>query len=98
MANQLWMQGEEAAFLNDPARVFNERHYLALREIQARIGLEYFGIDCAIDTNGNLLVFEVNASMLVHDDNAEFPYKSPAVHRIKAAFSEMLARLAKSMI
>jgi tetratricopeptide (TPR) repeat protein len=96
MANQVWMQDEEAAFLNDPTLVFNEGHYRALRTIQERIGLEYFGIDCSVDTNGELLVFEVNASMLVHDDNAEFPYKNPAVHRIKAAFDAMLARFAKS--
>ena len=96
MANQKWMQDEEAAFLTDPARVFNEAHYRALAEIQRRIGLEYFGIDCSVDTNGELLVFEVNASMLVHDDNAEFPYKNPAVYRIKAAFDAMLARIAKS--
>ncbi|MDE2468133.1 MAG: tetratricopeptide repeat protein, partial [Bradyrhizobium sp.] len=96
MANQVWMQEEEAAFLNDPALVFNERHYQALLAIQQRIGLEYFGIDCSVDTKGELLVFEVNASMLVHDDNAEFSYKDPAVRRIKAAFASMLARLAKS--
>jgi hypothetical protein len=40
-------------------------------------------------------VFEVNASMLVHDDNAEFPYKAPFVHRIKQAFDEMLRKLAQ---
>jgi tetratricopeptide (TPR) repeat protein len=96
MANQVWMQQEEAAFLNDPTLVFNAGHYQALRVIQERIGLEYFGIDCSVDTNGELLVFEVNASMLVHDDNAEFLYKDPAVRRIKAAFVAMLARFAKS--
>jgi tetratricopeptide (TPR) repeat protein len=96
MANQTWMQQEEAAFLNEPTRVFNARHYQALREIRQRIGLEYCGIDCALDTNGDLLVFEVNASMLVHDDNAEFAYKDPAVRRIKAAFDAMLAKFAKS--
>ena len=96
MANQAWMQDEEAAFLNNPALVFNERHYQALLAIQQHIGLEYFGIDCSVDTHGELLVFEVNASMLVHDDNAEFSYKDPAVRRIKAAFAAMLARLAKS--
>jgi tetratricopeptide (TPR) repeat protein len=96
MANRVWMQDEEAAFLNEPTGVFNEGHYQSLRIIQQRIGLEYFGIDCSVDTNGDLLVFEVNASMLVHDDNAEFPYKDPAVRRIKAAFDAMLARFAKS--
>jgi tetratricopeptide (TPR) repeat protein len=95
MANQEWMQREEATFLNDPTQVFNPAHYRALREIQQRIGLDYFGIDCSIDISGDLLVFEVNASMLVHDDNAEYPYKDPAVRRIKAAFDAMLAKFAR---
>jgi tetratricopeptide (TPR) repeat protein len=94
MANQVWMQQEEAAFLDEPTRVFTEKHYQALREIQRRIGLEYCGIDCAIDSKGDLLVFEVNASMLVHDDVGDFPYKYPAVRRIKAAFDAMMARFA----
>ncbi len=94
MANQEWMQREEAAFLDDPACVFNPEHYQALREIQQRMELDYFGIDCGVDTNGDLLVFEVNASMLVHDDNAQFPYKDPAVRRIKSAFDAMLTKLA----
>ena len=98
MANQIWMQQEEAAFLNEPTRVFSERHYQALRGIHQRIGLEYAGIDCALDVNGDLLVFEVNASMLVHNDNAGFSYKDPAVRRIKVAFDAMLARFAKSGI
>jgi len=58
--------------------------------LRGRIGLDYFGIDCALDSCGDLLVFEVNASMLVHDDNAEFPYKDPHVRAIKAAFDAML--------
>ncbi len=96
MANQVWMQREEAAFLDDPSRVFNAGNYQTLRTIQQRIGLEYFGIDCGLDAGGNLVVFEVNASMLVHDDNREFPYKDPAVRRIKAAFDAMLAKLASA--
>jgi tetratricopeptide (TPR) repeat protein/glutathione synthase/RimK-type ligase-like ATP-grasp enzyme len=98
MANQAWMQQEEAVFLNDPARVFNAGHYEALRTIQQRIGLEYFGIDCGLDASGDIVVFEVNASMLVHDDNKEFPYKDPAVRRIKTAFDAMLAKRAISGI
>jgi tetratricopeptide (TPR) repeat protein len=96
MANQPWMQREEAAFLGDPAAVFNESQLRALEHIRQRIGLEFCGIDCALDVGGDLVVFEVNASMLVHDDNRGFPYKDPAVHRIKAAFDSMLARLAAS--
>jgi hypothetical protein len=34
----------------------------------------------------------VNASMLVHGNNEQFPYKTEAVERIKSAFHAMLAR------
>jgi tetratricopeptide (TPR) repeat protein len=94
MANQPWMQREEAAFLNDPTAVFSPAQYQALHTIRQRIGLEYCGIDCALDSSGNLVVFEANASMLVHGRNEEFPYKMPAVQRIKLAFEAMLRRFA----
>jgi tetratricopeptide (TPR) repeat protein len=94
MAHQPWMQAEEAAFLANPHAVFTAAHYRTLRAIRARIGLDYFGIDCALARSGELVVFEVNASMLVHDDNAEFPYKDSAVRAIKTAFDAMLRRRA----
>jgi len=96
MADHAWMQREEEAFLGDPASVFNPGHYRMLREIQQRIGLDYFGIDCGLDRSGDLVVFEVNASMLVHGQNDDFPYKTPFVQRIKAAFDEMLRKFATS--
>jgi tetratricopeptide (TPR) repeat protein len=94
MANQQWMQQEEQAFLRNPSTVFNSLHDQALRAIRRRIGLEFFGIDCGLDRSGNLVVFEVNASMLVHDHNENFPYKAPFVLRIKLAFDEMLRKFA----
>jgi tetratricopeptide (TPR) repeat protein len=94
MGDHGWMQREEEAFLGNPGAVFDAGHYAALHEIRARIGLDYFGIDCGIDREGRLVVFEVNASMLVHADNAEFPYKDPYVRAIKAAFDAMLRRRA----
>jgi tetratricopeptide (TPR) repeat protein len=94
MADHPWMQREEAAFLADPASVFTPSHERVLREIQARIGLDYFGIDCGLDGCGNLVVFEANASMLVHGHNAAFPYKTPFVQRIKRSFDAMLRKFA----
>jgi tetratricopeptide (TPR) repeat protein len=94
MADHPWMQREEEAFLGDPAGVFNPSHYLILREIRRRIGLDYFGIDCGLDVCGNLVVFEANASMLVHEQNEDFPYKAPFVLRIKSAFDAMLRKFA----
>ena len=94
MADHPRMKQEEEAFLNNPASVFGSSHYRVLREISERIGLDYFGIDCGLDASENLVVFEVNASMLVHDQNQEFPYKMPFVQRIKAAFGAMLRKFA----
>ena len=94
MPDHPWMQDEEAAFLANPGAVFNSRHYQALRAIRERIGLDFFGIDCGLDAAGQLVVFEVNASMLVHEDNATMPYKDPFVRAIKTAFDAMLQRRA----
>jgi hypothetical protein len=35
----------------------------AVAEIDRRMGLDYYGIDCSIDKDGQLLIFEVNANM-----------------------------------
>ncbi|MGA8899156.1 tetratricopeptide repeat protein [Bradyrhizobium sp.] len=95
MAHQRWMQQEEATFLNNPAAVFGPAQMQALEAIRERIGLDYFGIDCGLDESGNVVVFEVNASMLVHARNEGFLYKDPAVRRIKLAYDAMLRRHAK---
>ncbi len=94
MGAHQWMRDEEAAFLDNPAAVFGAPHQAALHEIGSRIGLEFFGVDCSIDPAGDLLIFEVNASMLIHDDNADYAYKAPHVARIKATFDAMLAHRA----
>jgi tetratricopeptide (TPR) repeat protein len=93
MIDHAWMQREEEAFLNDPWAVFNPGHTGALRAIRQTIGLEYLGIDCGLDAAGQLVVFEVNASMLVHQRNDDFPYKAPFVERIRLAFDAMLRRM-----
>jgi glutathione synthase/RimK-type ligase-like ATP-grasp enzyme len=90
MANQPWMQAEEHKFLEHPQAVFGPSAYATLRAIQTIIGLDYFGIDCALDSKGRVVVFEVNASMLVHLRNEAFPYKTVPVLRIKSAFATML--------
>ena len=95
MANQLWMRQEEEQFLQNPQLVFGEDRLRALRAVAAATGLDYCGIDCALDRDGRVVVFETNASMLVHDEkDRTFAYKNPYVARIKAAFDARLARLA----
>jgi hypothetical protein len=90
MANQPWMRQEEESFLAAPHLVFDEPHQGALRAVAAATRLDYCGIDCAIDRDGAIVVFESNAAMLVHGENDEiFAY-------IKDAFDAKLARLAAS--
>ncbi len=92
MMHQAWMRDEEARFLTNPGAALGAPNLAALEAIRARIGLDFFGIDCGIDRDGRLIVFEVNASMLVHDDaEAMFAYKQEPVERIKGAFATMLA-------
>ncbi|HET7031750.1 MAG TPA: hypothetical protein VFJ48_01400, partial [Casimicrobiaceae bacterium] len=96
MGRHDWMQREEEGFLRDPGSVFAARHFEMLRTIKGRIGLDFFGIDCALDAAGDLVVFEVNASMLVHNENLDFPYKDAFIRDIKVAFDAMLAGLAQA--
>jgi glutathione synthase/RimK-type ligase-like ATP-grasp enzyme len=96
MAHQPWMQQEEAAFLNDPTAVFGPAQMQALHAIRERVALDYCGIDCGLDASGNVVVFEVNASMLVHTRNEGFTYKDPAVRRIKLVYDAMLRKLART--
>ena len=94
MATNAWMQDEERTFLDDPWHVFGAEQRAALQAIREVMGLDYFGIDCALARDGAVVVFEVNASMLVHGNNQRFPYKTKAVERIKQAFQALLERWA----
>ncbi|CAB3796317.1 tetratricopeptide repeat protein [Pararobbsia alpina] len=90
MANRSWMQAEEQRFLEDPWQVFGASQQAALQSMRDVIGLDYFGIDCGLDREGVVVMFEVNACMLVHGNNDAFGYKTVAVERIKRAFHSML--------
>ena len=94
MAEHRWMRDEEAAFLEDPRSAFDTARFETVAQIGTAVGLEYFGIDCAIDPHGNILVFEADAAMLVHtSDPADlYPYKQRFVPRIYRAIERMIDR------
>ncbi|GAA6152286.1 ATP-grasp domain-containing protein [Pseudoteredinibacter isoporae] len=73
---------------------FAKRHHDALQQIHRVSGLDYLGIDCGETLDGDLLVFEVGASMNVHamDPVDIFPYKQPQMQRLFTAFESMLLR------
>jgi len=91
-----WMRREEEAFLADYARIFGPAHGATLAAIRAAIDLEFFGIDCGIDRDGALVLFEANASMLIHanDSRELFPYKQASFERIRRAFDRMIETVA----
>ena len=73
---------------------FAMRHAPALEGLCARAGLEYFAIDCAETRDGELLIFEADTAMIVHDMDppALYPYKGPQMQRVFKAFRNMLGR------
>jgi hypothetical protein len=85
-------RAEEAQFMACFDAEFAQRHGDALAAIAERVGLDYFGIDCAESADGKLLLFEADIAMIVHamDDPAIFPYKAKQMRRVFDAFGAML--------
>ncbi len=84
MESHAWKLAEEAAFLNDWRTTIGPRAAAAITAIGARLGLDYCGIDFTLLPDGRVLVFEANATMLVHPepDDGVLAFKNPAVVRI----------------
>jgi hypothetical protein len=87
-------RAEEARFMRNFDSTFAIKHRRALKEIDQRIGLQYYSIDCAETVDGRLLVFELDSGAVVHamDPADVFPYKAPQMKRVFAAFRAMLYR------
>jgi hypothetical protein len=73
---------------------FALKHHIAFEEIDRRVGLEYYSMDCAETIDGRLLVFEIDSGAVVHsmDPVDIFPYKAPQMERVFTAFHQMLMR------
>jgi hypothetical protein len=86
-------RAEEAAWMADFDSDFAVRHADAFAALHRRMGLDYFGIDCAELPDGRLLLFEADVAMIVHDLDPEdvFPYKKPAMRKLFAAFQAQVA-------
>ena len=94
MAEHQWMRDEEHAFLARMDDVFAGELHAALRETARLLALDYVGIDCAIDRDGKLLVFEADNALIIHllDDPALFGYKHAYVPRILTALDALVRR------
>lgn len=92
MDEHAWMRDEERRFLQHPEKALGGWH-TTLPALAAAVGLDYFGIDCAVLADGTVFVFEADAAMLVHAFTPDAE-KQAAVARIRAALATLLARRA----
>jgi len=101
MFSKNWMvhnqtQDEEKNLEEDSAKRFLKETKPAIgpmiTEIHHRLGLDYFGIDCSIDKDMNLLVFEINANMSVfRGENTEVGIVKDHVKMTYNALIDMLS-------
>lgn len=85
---------EEERFLRDPASAF-PTWSSTFRMMAEAIGLDYFGVDCAVTSRGEVLVFECDPSAFVHCSDgigSVFDYKYEYVPRIFDALQVLFER------
>jgi len=94
MLENPWKIAEEHLFLQDPCAVLGERAMAAIVQIGQRLDLDYAGIDFTVMSDGQVFIFEANATMLVHRVSAEGPlaHKNSYVQRIADAFEALQQR------
>ncbi len=90
-------RAEEQRFLDDPHAVLGAAAMTAIGEIGRKLDLDYAGIDFGVLADGRVLVFEANATMLVHPEahDGVFAGKNRAVAAIVEAFEAMLVAAAR---
>ena len=89
--NALHREHDEA-FLRDMPGVLSDTAMRTLHVIEAELGLDYGGIDFAIDAQGTVVIFETNATMVLPHiaDDARWNYRKSAVDRVRLAAIDMI--------
>jgi hypothetical protein len=83
----------EEAFLDDMTGVLGSSAMQALSEINDRLGLDYAGVDFALNGAGEVLLFEANATMVVNPPEADprWDYRRGPINQVLEAARAMLA-------
>ena len=99
MAESPEHRAEDAAFLADMAGVLGPQAMHALYAIQDALDLDYGGIDFGIGGNGDLLVFEANATMVIlpPGDDPRWNFRRSAVERACQAVHAMLTAIPRDI-
>jgi tetratricopeptide (TPR) repeat protein len=92
MADRPDHRAEDAAFVADMASVIGEGAMRALEHVRVALGLDYAGIDFALSPEGEVVVFEANATMIVHPPPPEpiWDYRRAPTARILDAVRAMI--------
>jgi hypothetical protein len=86
----------DGEFLADMERAIGTPAVAALKKIYATLGLDYAGIDFAVNARGEILFFEANATMVMAPLSADpkWDYRRPAFDAVFAAVRRMITERA----
>jgi hypothetical protein len=96
MAQDPSLREEERCFLEDMPTALGATAMRALRQICTTLDLEYAGIDFAVASDGSILLFEANATMVVFppSQDAMWDYRRRAIDDVIEAAGTMVLKLA----
>ena len=88
----------EAAFLADMPGVLGAKAMAALAGIADRLGLDYGGIDFGLSAEGEVLLFEANATMVVNppDPDPRWDYRRAPVTEILDSVRKLMIERART--
>jgi hypothetical protein len=86
----------DGEFLADMERAIGAPAVAALKQIYATLGLDYAGIDFAVNARGEILFFEANATMVMAPLSADpkWDYRRPAFDAVFSAVRRMITERA----
>ncbi len=92
MAEQAQARRLEQAFLNDMPGVLGEKAISALENICRMLALDYAGIDFALSADGDILLFEANATMVIPrlDSDNKWLYRKQSIDHLLLAVRNMV--------
>lgn len=92
MAERPDHRAEEALFLEDMQAVLGSRTIAALEQIAATLGLDYGGIDFGRSADGDILLYEANATMAVFapPPDEHFAYRRAPIERVFSAIRRLV--------
>jgi len=92
MADHPQHRAEDEAFLADMAGVLGPRALAALAAVRDTLGLDYAGADFSLSPEGELILFEANATMVINppDPDPRWDYRRPYVQAVLDAIQRLL--------